>query len=796
MPKREKGREKGAGIKARGLRVRTALLIVTLTALAAFCPILAGYVPFPADTVLSFPPWAAHARTCCTGTSHAEMGDIATQFYPWHATLNAKLRNFEIPLWNHHVLMGTPFEAQPATGVFFPLNWAFAIVSAPSAWAWLFIIRTVIIGISMTLYLRRLGISVAGATVSGLTFAFCGWVTAFQGRPQLDTAMWLPLMFLAVDYVREGPSRRSIALAAVAFALPVLGGHPEIAAQVILAGTCYALYRAFRVSPRRARYIGAFGAAAALSVMLASVQIVPTFEWLGYIPRSLSHHWGALAPGQIVGFLSSDISRHPNGDGVLVPEAAAYAGAFALAVLPFALFWRKRGDVVFFAALAAACIEIVYGWPPAYWISQHLPVLAGLPNWRFLVVAEFCIAVLAGIAVSALQDRCNVDPTCRAATAAILAFAALIGCGTFLLRLLEGHAIRYQWTVPAIAAGLVMAGLAATRRIGARLFTTYAVAAVLADMLTFSFGYMPFVRPADIFPANAVFDFLRAHAGSTRRVGAVDVAYGNNFEMPYGLAAAGGYDFPTRRVARFLSTFSRDPFVISFHSERLVHAPKGALDLTGTRYYVATQWNTSAARLGEHPDRFHRVLTAGMQQIFENPDAMPLAFLVPAAGIEVLPNQETEWTEVVSENFDPRRTVTIPSGIVRYEGARSGAAFAEVERIAVTTNAVEVSASAKEDGLVVLDETYYPGWTARVDGASAPVIRADYAFMAVPVARGTHVVRFEFLPATFLIGATASAIASVVLIYLLFFGTRYRNTTGTRPSREPDAEGIAYGGSH
>lgn len=383
MPKREKSREKEAG-EARGFRVRTALLIVTLTALAVFYPILAGYVPFPADTVLSFPPWATHAKTICIGTSHAEMGDIVTQFYPWHSTLNAKLRKFEIPLWNQHVLMGTPFEAQPATGVFFPLNWAFAIVSAPSAWAWLFIIRTVIIGISTTLYLSRLEISAAGAMVSGLTFAFCGWVTAFQGRPQLDTAMWLPLMFLAVDYVREVPSRRSIALAAVAFALPVLGGHPEIAAQVILAGTCYALYRTFRASPGRVRYVGAFGVAAALSAMLAAVQIVPTFEWLGYIPRSLSNHWGALAPGQIIAFLSPDISRHPNVDGVSVPEAAAYAGTFGLAVLPFALFWRKRGDVVFFAALAAACIEIVYGWPPAYWISQHLPVLAVSSGCGFL----------------------------------------------------------------------------------------------------------------------------------------------------------------------------------------------------------------------------------------------------------------------------------------------------------------------------------------------------------------------------------------------------------------------------
>jgi uncharacterized membrane protein YfhO len=48
---------------------------------------------------------------------------------------------------------------------------------------------------------------------------------------------------------------------------------------------------------------------------------------------------------------------------------------------------------------------------------------------------------------------------------------------------------------------------------------------------------------------------------------------------------------------------------------------------------------------------------------------------------------------------------------------------------------------------------------AEVDGVKAPVIRANYAFMAVPVAQGNHTVRFEFAPNSFRVGSILSAFA-------------------------------------
>ena len=49
-------------------------------------------------------------------------------------------------------------------------------------------------------------------------------------------------------------------------------------------------------------------------------------------------------------------------------------------------------------------------------------------------------------------------------------------------------------------------------------------------------------------------------------------------------------------------------------------------------------------------------------------------------------------------------------------------------------------------GYVVLNDPYHPWWSAAVDGAEAPVLRANVLFRAVAVPPGRHTVRFEFRP--------------------------------------------------
>jgi hypothetical protein len=65
--------------------------------------------------------------------------------------------------------------------------------------------------------------------------------------------------------------------------------------------------------------------------------------------------------------------------------------------------------------------------------------------------------------------------------------------------------------------------------------------------------------------------------------------------------------------------------------------------------------------------------------------------------------------------------------------------------------------------LLFFGDTWYPGWSAFVDGQETPVHRASLMFMGIPVPSGEHTITFEFYPVNF---GKHSAIAALALLII------------------------------
>ena len=85
---------------------------------------------------------------------------------------------------------------------------------------------------------------------------------------------------------------------------------------------------------------------------------------------------------------------------------------------------------------------------------------------------------------------------------------------------------------------------------------------------------------------------------------------------------------------------------------------------------------------------------------------------------------------------------------------------------------VVVAASTDSPGYLVLADTWFPGWTAAVDGRARPVERADHAFRAVRLEPGRHEVEFRYWPRSVQLGLAVSAVAALAALIVAWPGRR------------------------
>src|SRR5438552_15060495 len=269
------------------------VIVFGVLALINYFPVVRGKVPFPAYIIEALPPWQPASESGAT-ERHAELGDLATMFYPWRTFAAQAVRQFKLPLWNHQILGGTPFLANGQSGVFYPVNFLYYLLPVHTAWSLRLILQIILAGSFMSLFVRAIGGSVYGSLAAGVIYSLSGYVTAWQGH--LDAPVWLPLMFFSVDRLERLPSLAPVLLLALHITMPVLAGHPETAIHLTLAAGAFALIRFGLLAKSDVKGAAArillLILAGAIAAGFAAAQWIPMLEWM----RDLTHRADIIWP--------------------------------------------------------------------------------------------------------------------------------------------------------------------------------------------------------------------------------------------------------------------------------------------------------------------------------------------------------------------------------------------------------------------------------------------------------------------------------------------------------------------
>jgi len=172
--------------------------------------------------------------------------------------------------------------------------------------------------------------------------------------------------------------------------------------------------------------------------------------------------------------------------------------------------------------------------------------------------------------------------------------------------------------------------------------------------------------------------------------------------------------------------------------ERLARHPS-LVDLLGVRWLLSVHDLTGAGyrRVADTQD-----LTVGL---FENPDAIEGALIVDCVRLT-----DDPWSTLL--DIDPRREAVVETPVdvpdcevLLTESAVTMESAGRVEIVSETPTSLTLAVQADRPGLVVQTDSWYPGWTASLDGARVPLVVADLVFRGVAVPAGSHelVLRYE-----------------------------------------------------
>jgi hypothetical protein len=304
---------------------------------------------------------------------------------------------------------------------------------------------------------------------------------------------------------------------------------------------------------------------------------------------------------------------------------------------------------------------------------------------------------------------------------------------TVLASLERSTSLSSQTLVPILALGVIALGLEALarRRIAPSDFAVLVSASLTIDLFWFGSEYQARISPrflASRPQALAVIDpsegrttvvdrrqdpaldveLLSANLGLLH--GTSDVIVPSPLLLPENelLLAKTGLDIGDKGIAKLAR----------------LDAQRGLVDLMGVRWLLSVHELPFVER------------HAGPVRVYENTSAMPPAFVVDCV-------ERTSDAVAALHSLDPRRWAVVETSVPVPECRDGTMREATTER----SSPREIRVTATGPGLLVLTDSWYPGWRATVDGVESAVVRADATFRGVVVGEGRHDVVFRYRPA-------------------------------------------------
>ncbi len=726
--------------------------------------------------------------------------DTAGQFYPslW---FNGHYWNKGIlPLWNPFLFNGYPAFADPQNQTFYPVNILISIFTPFTAkivyfqLVLHFFLSGVFIYLLASLYIK----SSLGRLISSIIYMFSGvMINHFQHLTMINSFTWLPLIIFFLELGWRKKKFLFFIPAGLTICFLIFAGHPQTTFYTIYIILSFSVFACFYHSVKKRFEITPLiisVAAIVFGLTLSAIQLIPSYEFSvlsnrsGNLPYELVTGSGQLHPFHLFTFFVSNYFGESGKEYVglnVIAHSSIYCGVITLFIIPFSFIGRKK-EVFFFTFMALITLFIILGDRGYVFkiLYQYVPGFAlfrSPVHYRFAFV--FFIALLVGIGLDNLINKNFPDKFKW-----IIYMLLILMCITGIIIFTIFSPIKYKIPHYLWIDIVFLACIFVCFTILSIYWKKQQISLLILQAAFLLFSFTDFY----LHGANSICTGQEMKHEELDRETITMMKVKNKSEW-------------------FIDEKIKTPFLPFSENKKnffRVHVNDGYYDHTGLLPYSPYD-SIKLSNIGTNRAIFDKIFMVDgynpmmlKRYVLFNSTLRDLNYekflmlsnvkyiIEPDGTINILPNEKTlsrafivTKIENIENSFDILNKMSEPSFNPKekafVENAKSliinsscqNKPHAKVLRY--LPNKIIVQTDSECNGFLVLNETYYPGWKARIDsGKKKDVLKVNYCFMGTAIPGGNHIIDFIFEPkslktgfyisfATFLFGVVIFIIALI-----------------------------------
>ena len=756
--------------------------------------------------------------------------DVSFFHYPLKRLVTEAYASGEWPLWNPYIQLGQPLLANPNTMALYPTQILFQTLPFQVAFEMHFVLHCILGGIATFYLARNLEFCRGSAFIAAVIYNFSGVTLSFVNLFNiLPVVAFLPLLTLALIKLLHGITVIRLLLASFVFGTFGLLLEPlsclAIALFLLFFLTAYFCFSG-RVKLRVPAALGWIALVTVSGVLLAAIQILPTLELIqssgrrGGLDFQTVSGW-SLHPMNLLQLVFPRVfgdffrlTRNGSWAAAFFENRepyllSCYLGVLSLLLALFGLLlserrWMSRTLAVV-ALLALLLASGKYG--PAYGqLFKICPLFRyGRYPVKYLLTFNFCLALLAGYGMHRILVLREAGEWRRYLKRAwVVGCLIFIGIGFAMSVAAErkigvqrigdseaGFAVSYQGKTlevprPTIVSALqslqlqlgalaVFLALSWVGKVRTSIVTACAMVLLLFDFGIHDYWINPLVH-SELYETAPAAVYLQERERTSAPFRIYKLANEGSHEDQLTLGETNSivwnYFYRKLTLAQFLSAKDHVSFAVFLPVDRLETIPSQQiyLELASVKTqqeklrflaglnvgYVLATHNIESPLLAL--DSTFPVNSPEPLRVYRLLNPIPRVFLTDSQG-------------QADRQLSFQQQLSVEGGTGNQSNVTERA-----QVVSYRPNQVDIETESPRNRLLVLLDSYYPGWKATVDGTAVPVVAANFVYRAIELPQGRHRVAFRYESRPFTRGAWISG-STVLAWVVVCLALRFRRST-------------------